>query len=274
LNLSPTADTLPIDGGHTRMILSPSPPQRSREERLLNKSSKRPNALLSLIVWLLPNSSFKHWARRRMGHEIGKNVTISPNFIINCGYFRIDDGAMLLGFNTIRNLRRFELGHDSVIGRVNTFTAAPAYQRYSEWVGLFRMGPYGTVTSRHYLDCSGQVIIGFHAGIAGLRCILQSHTIDLIEDVNTVGRIFFDDYTAVMTGCLVLKDAYLPPRSILAAGSVLGASRPDAELREGMYAGSPAKHVRDLPYMKWYDRRNVLLEATPFDDSKLKIDPM
>jgi len=240
----------------------------------LKQPGKRPNALLSLFVWLLPNSPFKHWALRRMGHQIGKNVVIRPNFVINCGWFRIDDGTMLLGFNIIRNLSHFEVGHDSIIGRVNMFTAAPEFQQFSDWVGWFRMGAYGTITSRHYLDCSGQILIGYHAGIAGLRCILQSHTIDLINDVNTVGKIVFDDYSAVMTRCLVLKDAYLPTRSILAAGSLLLPSNDDEELPSGMYAGSPAKKVRDLPYMKWYDRNDVLGEQKPFDDSMFKLDPM
>ena len=67
----------------------------SREEDTLNRVEKRPNALLSLVVWLLPDSPFKHRILRRMGHQIGANVTLSPNFVINCGLFRVDDGKRL-----------------------------------------------------------------------------------------------------------------------------------------------------------------------------------
>lgn len=239
----------------------------------MNKQDKRPHALLSLLVWLLPNSSFKHWALRRMGHQIGTGVTLGANLVINCGWFRFDDGSILQALNLFRNLSRVEVGHDSIIGHFNQFTAAPVYQQFSDRVGVFRMGAYTLVTHRHYLDCSGQVIIGYHSAIAGIRCLVQSHEIDLVNDLNTVGRIIIGDYSVVNTASLLLKDAELPDHSILAAGSVLVKTRED-EMARGLYAGAPAKHVKELPHLKWYDRDPILNDTMAFDDSKFYLEPL
>ena len=129
---------------------------------------RRPNNWLSLIAWLLPSCGFKLWALRSLGNHIGHDVTLGPNLVLNCGPFSIADGAEIMNFNIFRRLSSIELGPRSTIGNFNQFTAAPDYQRYSPLVGKLIVGEFGAFTNRHYVDCSGQVILRPFAAVGGV----------------------------------------------------------------------------------------------------------
>lgn len=230
---------------------------------------RRPHALLSLIFWLLPSSSFKLRALRRLGNRIGAGVTLRPNLVLGCGPFSLGDRAVVDSFNIFRNLARVEMGPDSYIGSWNQFTAAPDYQRYSDRVGLLSMGAQAIITNRHYLDCSGQMVLRDRAGIGGIKSIFQSHEIDLAANKTTVGVITIGSNAMTGTACTVLKDAYLPDRSVLGAGSLLTKAPSGADLPEqALYAGVPAKFVRAVEGFTWWDRDNYYTPVEPFDDAK------
>jgi hypothetical protein len=38
--------------------------------------------------------------------------------------------------------------------------------------------------------------------------------------------------------------------------------------------GLPAKHIRNLPHLKWWDRDDILNPTYPFDDSRFRLDPL
>jgi hypothetical protein len=195
----------------------------------LTEQSTRPNALLSLIVWLMPNSALKQWILRRMGHQIGENVTLKPNIVINCGLFRFDDGAILHGPNVIRNTTWVEKAANSIIGRFNQFSAAPEYQQFSDLVGVFRLGEYSLVTNRHYLDCSGQIIMGATAPSPGCDASCKATRSTLSTISTRAEGSQSGQYSVANSGSLLLKDAVLPPHSVLAAGAVLVKPRDGAE---------------------------------------------
>ncbi|MCG5431641.1 hypothetical protein LV457_04960 [Mycobacterium sp. MYCO198283] len=234
---------------------------------------KRPNALLSLIVWLLPPSRFKIWALRRLGNTIGERVTLGPTLVLNCGPFEIGDDAVFYLFNTFRNLARVRLGRHAIIGSFNQLTAAPDYQRFSPWVGWLILEEHAALTNRHYVDCSGQVILHPYATIGGIKSIVQSHEIDLVDNKTTLGRVVLGAYAMSGTAVILLKDAYLPERSVLAAGSVVLKRREGAELPTStLYGGVPAKPLRPVPDdFAWYHRENHVTPATAFDDTQFRL---
>ena len=50
-----------------------------------HSDNSRPNPWLSLFAWLLPTSSLKTWALRKLGNEISDDTIIGPNLVIGCG---------------------------------------------------------------------------------------------------------------------------------------------------------------------------------------------
>ncbi len=236
-------------------------------------SDRRPNKWLSLIVWLLPSCDFKLWALRSLGNDIGPDVVLGPNLVLNCGPFSIAEGAAIMNFNAFRRLTSIELGPKSFIGNFNQFTAAVEYQRYSRLVGKLIIGESGIITNRHYVDCSGQVILRAFSGIGGLRSIVQSHEADLVDNTTKCGRVVLDRNAMTGTGCILLKDSYLPERSVLAAGSVLTKARESDDMPiSGLYGGSPARFIREIKGFEWWDRADTHTPAAAFDDAKFRLE--
>jgi acetyltransferase-like isoleucine patch superfamily enzyme len=233
---------------------------------------KRPNALLSLFAWLLPASPIKIWLLRRLGNDIGENTIIGPNVVLNCGPFQVGAETVVDPFNLFKGLSRVELGSRVRIGRYNQISAVPAYQQFSDKVGIFIMREISLLTNRHYIDCSGQVILDRHAAVGGLRTIVQSHEFDLETSDATIGKVTVGEYAMTGACCLLLKDSYVPPYSVLAAGTVLSKARDDAELKRGLYGGVPAKFIRELPELGWYEDDDVVRDVKPFNDDAFRLD--
>lgn len=234
-------------------------------------SHPRPNALLSLFVWLLPNSNFKLWALRKLGNHIGNNVGIAPTIVLGCGPFFLDDDSRFGLLNTFRNLRHVRIGKRSQLGNFNYVTAQPEYQLHSDYVGFFIVEEMSGITSRHYLDCGGQIILRRNSGIGGLRSIFQSHEIDLMKNETGVGQIILEENSMTGTGVIMLKGAVLPEKSVLAAGSILTKAPRSVTLQShGLYAGAPAKFVRELSDFAFWDREVWYTAPKPFDDTEFK----
>lgn len=239
------------------------------------RKSKRPNALLSLLIWLLPSCGFKIWALRRLGNNIGADVTIGPTLVLSCGHFSLDDGATISPFNAFRRLANVRIGKNCFIGSWNQITAAAEYQEYSDLVGLLLLEEQSILMNRHYLDCSGQIILRRYSAIGGIRSIFQSHEIDLTEDKTAIGRIILGENAMTGTAVIMLKDSYLPERSVLAAGSIAAKAKEGAELPpSSLYGGIPAKPLRPLEGIAWWHRESrgsYATPVTPFDDEMFRL---
>jgi acetyltransferase-like isoleucine patch superfamily enzyme len=234
-------------------------------------SRPRPNALLSLIAWLLPPSwTFKNWLLRKLGNHIGDNVIVGPTLVLGCGPFWLGDNSYLGLGNTFKQLRHVRFAHDVQIANFNFISAQAEYQKFSDCVGFLIIEPMAGMTNRHYLDCSGQIILRRNSGIGGLRSIFQSHEIDVQTNETYAGKIVFEENAMSGTGVLVLKGARLPEKSVLAAGSVLTKQRDDAMKPNGLYAGAPARFVRELADFAWWDRKEFITWPGQFDDSDLR----
>jgi acetyltransferase-like isoleucine patch superfamily enzyme len=234
---------------------------------------RRPNKWLSLIAWLLPSCGFKLWALRSLGNHIGHDVVLGPNLVLNCGRFSIADGVSIMNFNTFRQLSSIELGPKSAIGNFNYFTAAPDFQRYSPLVGKLMIGESVVITNRHYVDCSGQVILRPFSGVGGLKNIILSHELDYADNKTEPGRVVLGRNAVTTTGCILLKDSYLPERSVLAAGSVLPRAKEGVDMPiSGLYGGAPARFIREIKEYQWWDRAYSHTPAVPFDDEKFRVE--
>ena len=234
---------------------------------------RRPNKWLSLIAWLLPSCGFKLWALRSLGNHIGHDVVLEPNLVVNCGRFSIADGAEILKFNIFRGLSSIEIGPKSTIGYFNYFTAAVDYQRYSPLVGKLMIGESGVITNRHYVDCSGQVILRPFSGVNGIKSTILSHELDYAGNKTEPGRVVLGRNAVTTTGCILLKDSYLPERSVLAAGSVLPRAKDrDTMPASSLYGGTPARCIQEIKEYQWWDRAQAHTPPVPFDDEKFRVE--
>jgi acetyltransferase-like isoleucine patch superfamily enzyme len=108
-------------------------------------------------------------------------------------------------------------------------------------VGKLIIGKFGAFTNRHYVDCSGQVILRPFAAVAGLRSIILSHELDYAENKTEPGRVVLGSNAVTTVGCILLKDSYLPERSVLAAGSVLPRAKEGVDMPISALYGGPRR---------------------------------
>jgi acetyltransferase-like isoleucine patch superfamily enzyme len=112
-----------------------------------------------------------------------------------------------------------------------------------------------------------------YAAVNGIKSIIQSHELDWANNVSTIGRVVFGGNAVSGTACVMLKDSYLPERSVLAAGAVLVKAKPGSERpKSGLYAGVPARFVTEIKDFVWWDRDSHYIPVTAFDDEKFQLD--
>ena len=211
---------------------------------------------IEMLVWLLPSSTLKNRLLRIFGHDIAPSARIGPLLAVNVGRAVVGERATIGPLNIFRSLRLLKVGDGATIGSLNTISAHPAYQALHPDVGSLVMGDGAIITSRHNIDCSGKVAIGDMSGIAGQRTTILSHEIDIMLNVQSAGWVTIGERSVVLTNCLVLKGAVLPPHSLLVANSMLSRPR-TANPAPGIYGGSPAEFIRSnsLEGGSWFERK-------------------
>lgn len=220
--------------------------------------ARRPNskwlALIQSPFWLLPASSIKNRVLRLFGHRIALTARIGPSVVVGVKSVEIGEYARIEMFNVFRGLSMLHIGDYAIVESWNWISAHPIYQHIDADAGTLYMGFRAKLGSRNYLDCSGTIAIRPYGTVGGNRCLLQTHQPDFQNDRQTAGRITVGRHASIGSCAVLLKGAFLPDRSILAANSTLtaGASR---ERRPGLYAGSPAKWKKELGGA-WFERHS------------------
>jgi acetyltransferase-like isoleucine patch superfamily enzyme len=223
-------------------------------------------SIIEAFVWLLPGSALKNKLLRMFGHDIAPSARIGSVLAHNLVHVVIGEDSTISALNIFRSLRLLKLGDGVGIGKLNTITAFPGFQALDPDGGCLVMDNGSFITSRHYFDCSGGVEMGQLSAFCGHRTTLLTHEIDMSTNEQTAGRVIISERSAVLTNCVVLKGAYLPPRSLLAAHSTLIKAK-DPNPASGLYAGTPAKCIAPVPSGSdtWFERE--ISETT-----KLRID--
>jgi acetyltransferase-like isoleucine patch superfamily enzyme len=174
-------------------------------------------------------------------------------FYRNLLHWTIDDGASIglslvdtrrlhlrpharIGhFNVIRQMAAVDIGAGATIGQWNWITASP--ELANEEGGYLFVGRESAITSRHYIDCSGGVRIGDHTTIAGVRSVVLSHQIDVVENVQSVDPVEIGSYVLMSSNVCVTPGSHIPSSCVIAMGAVV-IGKLDTE--GALYAGVPA----------------------------------
>lgn len=199
----------------------------------------RTKQLFKLIVGLQPPSKLKNRLLTLFGCQVDYSSIVGPVLIWKVRELVIGPGAVIKGFNVLRNLELCEFGANSVVGQWNWISAAPFLVAPSSNpnAGNFRLGYESSLTSRHYIDASGGVQIGEFSTIAGVRSTFMSHAIDVEANEMTTGSIIVESYSMVGSNVKLVMGASVPARSIVAMGSIV---TPGLTETDRLYAGSPA----------------------------------
>lgn len=209
--------------------------------------------VLRLVTGLLPRGRFKTVVLRLLGWELAPGSSVGI-----CVLWRIDrlvmaSGSTIGSFTVCRNLRRMELGKDSVIGQWNWITAAPDLRELAEHGASFILGHHSAITSRHYLDAAGGIRVGAHCTIAGVRSTFLTHQIDTLRCVQSVVPVGIGDYAIVSSNCRLVPGAEVPSHSLVGMGATV---LPGLTESYSLYVGAPARAVRKLPEWSEYFRKS------------------
>ncbi len=198
--------------------------------------------------------------RRLYGHEVHPDARIGLAFIA-VDHLVMERGAVIGHLTFIRGLREVVLREEAAIGRLNWITALPLdnpefFKAVEDRDPSLEIGRASVFMHRMIVDCNNRITMGEYSGIAGFRCVLMTHGVDIRENVQTAGTIDIGDHTMIATNCVILGGTNIPDRSVVGAGSVIRGMYEEP----GLYSGVPAKRVADLPEdAKFFTRKSMMI---------------
>ena len=207
--------------------------------------------VLRTAAWILPASQLKNRVLRLLGHDVHPTAIARSCAVIRVDRVTMGPESRIWRWNLIKNMRLVSIGERGSIGRLNVISSHPVYKRLYPDGAELTLGSHAKITSRHQLDCSGSVLIGEYASMAGHQTRVLSHSVDVRRDVQVAHPVRIGARSFIGARCLLLGGAVLPERSVLGAGSVLTKSRIAGE--PGLWAGVPAT-LRGPIDGKWFSR--------------------
>ena len=209
--------------------------------------------LIMIFPWFLRRPLLSYifgYSIHRTAH-IGFSLVLAKSVVLKKGS-RIDSG------NFINSIDDLVLEDYAKIGKYNWITGASAttsaYAASPDRKCILKLGSHTRITDRHYFDCNGGIIMGSYTTVAGLYSQFISHGINILENKQEAELIVIGDYCMIGSGVKVLKNSSLPDRSVLAAGSILNKVY---SIPSGVFAGAPARRVKEIPPEAQYFHRMV-----------------
>lgn len=172
---------------------------------------------------------------------------------------RMDSGAHIDHLTVAVNLDYLYLQDSATIGRSNWITGFPLesqslhFAHQTERRCQLVLERHASITKKHHIDCTNEILIGAFSTIAGYRTQILTHSIDLDHNCQTSHGIYIGRYTFVGTGCVILGGSILPDYSVLGACSLLNRPLQDSW---SLYAGQPAKRLRSIERSSAYFTRD------------------
>lgn len=177
-------------------------------------------SMVVIAVAMLPASRWKNAALRRLGWRVGHNVELGPCLVIRIDDAQIGDGARVGPFNVFRDLARLEFGEGVLLGQWNWLSAS-RHMRDEGGPGSLEVGAQSSITSRHYVDCTGGVRIGAYTTIAGERSTFVTHGISWVSSDQTYDSIEIGDFCLLSSNVQVTPGTSVADRIVVGMGSTI-----------------------------------------------------
>lgn len=204
------------------------------------------------------------WPARRRVLQLFLGYRLHPTSRIGFAWV-MPDRLVMESHSSIGNLSvckgisQLHLGQYATIGRLNWITGYPAHGEFmfkhqNERMPQLILGEHSAITNRHLVDATATVRIGRYSTFAGFRSQILTHSIDLAHSRQAAAPIEIGDYCFVGTDSVLLGGSVLPDYCVLGAKSLLNKSLTE---KFCLYAGSPARKVKNLPRDWGYFTREV-----------------
>ena len=163
--------------------------------------------VLAICMLVLPSRVKGSLGRRLLGWEIHPTAYIGRSVIL-VGHLAMGPGSSIGPLNVIRDLEELRLGEGASIAARNWITgfprtADPAQDPFPHSPNRrpsLVMGERAMITMAHEIDCADRVEIGAHSSVAGFRCTILTHSLNLVRDRFVTGTVEIGAHAAVMSG--------------------------------------------------------------------------
>jgi acetyltransferase-like isoleucine patch superfamily enzyme len=200
---------------------------------------------------VLPSRMKVYLGRKLLGWDVHPTAYIGRSVVL-VGHLTMGAGASIGPMNVIKDVEELRLAEGASIASRNWITgfpraADPASDPFPHSPNRrpsLVMGKHAMITVAHDIDCSDRVEIGEYSSLAGFRCTILTHSLNLVRDRYVTGPVEIGAHTAVMSGSTLLSGTSVPARCVVSAHSVV-----NTPLTEELtfYSGNPAEAVRSLP---------------------------
>lgn len=200
---------------------------------------------------VLPSKLKVHLGRWLLGWDVHPTAHIGHSVVL-VQQLSMGPGASIGSLNVIKDLEELRMAEGASIASRNWIAgfpraADPAAEPFPHSPNRrpsLVMGTHAMITMAHEIDCADRVEIGDYSSLAGFRCTVLTHSLNLVRDRFVTGPVVIGAHAAVMSGSTLLSGTRVPARSVVSADSVV--NTPLAE-ELTFYSGNPATAVRGLP---------------------------
>ena len=209
--------------------------------------------LLQIVLFATPWKIRRLLMQRLWGYSIAPSAKIGYSLILSKRLIMGENSVIRSG-NVIKQIDLLRLDSGACIARCNLVSGVRGFETESKCRLILREN--ATITSRHFIDCSGGVEVGEYTTIAGNNSEILSHSIDPYLNREVVHPVTVGKYCFVGTRCLFLPGSSLPDYSILGGGAVVSKKLQNAGC---LYVGSPAimkkkLNIGDVAYFNRKER--------------------
>lgn len=208
---------------------------------------------LGLLWGLLPACTLKNWLSRGLGYRVHPSARVHPILLLGVQQLAVGQQARIGSFSVFRRLRQMTVHDFGRIGQWNWVSSAPEFWSVSESAGRFSVGQHASITSRHYIDCSGGFTIGEFSTLAGVRSTVITHGISIERSAQQCSGVVVGRYSIVSSNVKLVPGANVPDNSLVAMGAVVtkGLVEPFC-----IYGGVPARRIISMPRDSLYFSRS------------------
>ena len=223
------------------------------------------------LVWaflmiVLPSGIKRRVANRFLGWDIHPTAYLGRSVVL-VKHVSMGPGSSIGPLNVIRGIEELRLAEGASIATRNWVSGfppdQPEFAHMPNRRGALILGKDAMITVGHELDCSDLVELEDYARLAGFRCQVLTHSLDLARNRFTTGPVILGRGCAVLSGVILTSGATVPAKSIVSAGSVVN-QKLTQELT--FYQGNPVVAVRELPpTLKYFQRGDLAIEEPTAD---------
>jgi acetyltransferase-like isoleucine patch superfamily enzyme len=208
-------------------------------------------------------SLFLPWCLRRpilcaLGFKLHPTSRIGLSLIL-ADHLIMEANSRIGNLTVCKNIQKLHLAEYATIGNLNWITGYPAggtkhFTHQENRKPELILDVHASITNRHLIDCTNSISIGSFTIVAGFQSQMITHSIDLQECRQSSNPISIGKYCFVGSNSVLLGGSVLPDYSVLGANSFLSKAFTESYY---LYAGVPARPVKQLPHDYKYFQRQV-----------------